>query len=80
MTWAPRPWFWGLWLLAIAASFAVAEGFALAHGGTTFSAFMFNTQKAWPLCEFLWGMLMGGLAVHFYWHWLGPPGTSPDKG
>lgn len=64
MTWRPRPWYWGLWLLGIVVSFAVPEALALHNGGLTFSAFMDNTTSAWPLWEFCWGLLIGGLAVH----------------
>jgi hypothetical protein len=78
-TWRPQPWYWAAWLFAIIVTFAVPEGYALHNGGTTFSAFMWGTTTAWPLWEFLWGLLIGGLAVHFWWHW-NPPGTLTGTG
>lgn len=75
--WKPRPWYWACWLGAIVISFAVPEALALANGGETFSAFMWQTTLAWPIWEFLWGVLIGGLAVHFWWHW-SPPGSKSE--
>ena len=79
MNWKPRPLYWFLWLLGIVVTFAVPETYALVRGGTTFSAFMWNTTEAWPLWEFVWGLLIGGLAVHFWWHW-SPPTTGQLDG
>lgn len=59
-------------MAGIAATFAGPEAFALLNGGTTFSAFMADTQSRWPLWELVWGLLIGGLGVHFWWHWQPP--------
>lgn len=62
---------WIVWLAAIVASFAVFEGYALRHHDRkgTLSWFMWNLGQRWPLSLVLFGMLFGGLAVHFYWQW-----------
>lgn len=70
MKFQPRPAFWAAWLVGIALTFAGLEAWGW-ESGTTFSSFMWNTTQAWPLWEFLWGLLIGGLAVHFWWHWSG---------
>lgn len=80
MKWTPRPVFWACWLVGIALTFAVPEYLALSgHGGTTLSSFMWQTTLSWPLWEFIWGLLIGGLAVHFWWHW-NPPGQIRGTG
>lgn len=79
MSWSPRPWFWGVWLAAIVLTFAVPEIFALVNNGTTFSSFMAGTQTKWPLWELVWGLVIGGVGVHCWWHWV-PPGSKPDGG
>lgn len=65
---------WTAWLLAIIVSFAVFEGYALKKDRTTLSRFTYNVAKAWPLLPFVLGLVAGGLAVHFFWHWC-PPGS-----
>jgi uncharacterized integral membrane protein len=70
-------WLWIYWpaaLLFIAlVLFAIPEYVAINQGGPTFSLFMWTYAQKWPLWTFLWGMLVGGLAVHFLWHWSGNP-------
>lgn len=71
-------WYWALWLLGIIITFAVPEGIAIWKHGTTFSQFMATMQYEWPLWMYVWGVLMGGLAVHFFWHWVPVlPATFP---
>lgn len=71
-------WYWALWLLGIVITFAVPEGIAIWKHGTTFSQFMATMQYEWPLWMYVWGVLMGGLAVHFFWHWVPVlPATFP---
>lgn len=45
------------------------EFFALTTGRRTLSRQMWLWSEAWPLMPWLMGVVMGGLAVHFYWHW-----------
>jgi uncharacterized integral membrane protein len=75
-------WLWIYWpaaLLFIALIlFAVPEFIAIKDGGPTFSLFMWTMSKDWPLWTFLWGVLVGGLAVHFLWHW--DPDGKGDRG
>lgn len=60
---------WLLWLLAIVVSFAVIETYGFVKYGVpgTFSHFMANMAVEWRLWAFLWGLITGGLAVHFFW-------------
>lgn len=60
---------WSLWLLAIVLSFAIFEGIAFATGGTTLSRFMWTLGQKWPPILIVYGILLGGLAVHFWWQW-----------
>jgi hypothetical protein len=62
-------WVWVGWILFLAASFAAFEGSALTHGKTTLSRFTWNISRAWPPFPFVLGLIAGGLAVHFWWHW-----------
>ena len=66
---------WSLWLLAIAATFAVLE--ASSWNELTLSRYVWNVSTHWPLFIYLWGNLTGGLAVHFWWHW-SPPGSLSE--
>lgn len=64
----------GAWL----AAFAFFEYRALAHGNdphrVTLSRYVYTIGSRFPLSIFLLGMVVGGLAVHFFWHWC-PPGA-----
>lgn len=44
----------------------------------TLSHFVYTIGQAFPLSIFLYGMLVGGLAVHFFWHWC--PAINPTGG
>lgn len=74
-------WLWLYWpfaLLFIAlVLFAIPEAIAFRTGGPTFSLFMWTMAVKFPLWVFLWGMLVGGLSVHFLWHW-NPPGSHSE--
>lgn len=35
----------------------------------TLSYFVYTIGAHFPLSIFLMGLIVGGLAVHFYWHW-----------
>lgn len=65
---------WVGWILTIIISFAVFETYALKTGRTTLSRFTYNCSQSWPLLPFLLGLIVGGVAVHFWWHW------CPDLG
>ena len=62
-------WVWVGWLLVIVASFAAFEGYALHTGRTTLSRFTWTISQKWPPMPFVLGLIAGGLAVHFWWHW-----------
>lgn len=64
-------WMWVVWLLVIIVSFALIEGYALRHPErqNTLSRFIWGLGQEWPLTLVLFGMLFGGLAVHFFWNW-----------
>jgi hypothetical protein len=68
---------WAVWILLIAVSFGVLEFIAWDHG-VTLSRFVFDISEAWPLVIWLAGVLAGGLAVHFWWHW--SPKGARDEG
>lgn len=66
-------WLWFYWPAALAfialVLFAPAEWYALHRGGPTFSAFMATMAYHGPIglmWVFSWGMLIGGLVVHFF--------------
>ena len=67
---------WSAWLLLIMISFGVLEGLAF-HGGITLSRFTWDLSQAWPEIPVIYGMIFGGLAVHFWWHW-SPPGSKSE--
>lgn len=62
-------WVWLAWILVTAIAFACFEGYALATDRTTLSRFTWNASQAWPPLPFICGLVVGGLAVHFWWHW-----------
>lgn len=71
------PLIWTAFLLGFILLFAIFETWALMTGGTTLSRYTYEVSKAWPLMPFLLGFLSGGLAVHFFWHWM-PPGADSE--
>ena len=66
---------WTSWLGFFVASFAVFEAWALATKGLTLSMFTWHISESWPPIIFVAGMMAGGLAVHFWWHW-NPPSSG----
>lgn len=64
-------WPWVAWWLLIFASFAALEGAAFAHPTrmNTLSRTMALLGAKFPLSIGLIGMFLGGLLVHFFWHW-----------
>jgi hypothetical protein len=65
-------WVWTLWLLAFVGSFAVLEGWAIVHQDLTLSAWVWALSKAWPPFPAVFGLVIGGLIVHFFWTGQGP--------
>jgi len=45
------------------------EFWALARGHKTLSRMIYETNNAWPFFSTLVGLVLGGLLVHFFWHW-----------
>lgn len=60
-------WYWGIWIAATIIVFAIGEDYALRSGKATLSRTVWNIQKGWPLFAVLFGLVFGGLAVHFFW-------------
>ena len=72
-------WLWIYWPVALVfialVLFAIPEYLAIKNRGPTFSAFMAHmarNTKFGPLWSLLWGVLIGGLAVHFAGWCVGP--------
>jgi hypothetical protein len=71
-----------LWLALGWAAFAWFESRALCHGArkdqVTLSFFVYTIGSKFPLSILLAGLMIGsfigGLGVHFFWHWC-PPGS-----
>ena len=63
---------WPLLLLSWIIEFAVFESIALAKNGLTLSMFTWHLSERWPLIIWICGVLVGGLAVHFWWRWAPP--------
>ena len=58
---------WVVWLLMIVVTFATLEAYAVKHDDPTLSEFMWWIGTEWPLILVVYGVLFGGLAVHFWW-------------
>lgn len=63
------PWIAGIIGAVLFFIFFEARAFRHPDRQNTLSRFIFNIGETWPLSIFLMGMLTGGLAVHFFWHW-----------
>ena len=59
--------FWTAWLLMIAVSFALAEGYALRTDRKTLSRYVWDLSKAFPPFPWIVGVAVGFLACHFWW-------------
>jgi hypothetical protein len=64
-------WMWVLWLAALIISFALIERYAFRHPDRqyTLSRTVWGLGQRWPLSIFIFGAIVGGLAVHFFWNW-----------
>lgn len=58
---------WTAWVTVSLAVFAGFETYALRTGGETLSQFVRNVSASWPLLPVVFGIVVGGLAVHFWW-------------
>ncbi len=58
---------WATWLIAVVASFAVLEAYAIKTRRLTLSATIWLATRHWPFLAWIGGALFGGLAVHFWW-------------
>lgn len=71
------PWIWTAWVFAVVISFGVIEGLALWYGDTTLSRYTYELGVAWPPLIAIINLVVGGLLVHFWWHW-SPPGSDSE--
>lgn len=58
---------WAIFILAVGTVFAVLEAYALEHSKYTLSRTIWTWSQHFPLLPWLVGVLVGGLAVHFWW-------------
>jgi hypothetical protein len=63
---------WPAWLISFVLVFAFFETVALAKNGLTLSMFTWHVSEAWPPIIWVCGVIVGGLTVHFWWHWAPP--------
>jgi len=73
------PWILGLLACAIYFSYFEWRAFKHPERNNTLSRFVWGVGQKWPLSLVLYGMLVGGLAVHFFWNWcpaITPPGIG----
>jgi hypothetical protein len=70
--------YWWIWTVIAIIAFIIGEKYAFDHGNrqNTLSRWIYDIGKTWPLSIFLMGMMIGGLAVHFFWHWCPDMGTG----
>lgn len=74
-------WPWIVGAIIFVAWFAVFEFYAFKHPNriNTLSTAVATLGARWPLSIFLFGLLIGGLAVHFWWPWAANP-LGPGTG
>lgn len=60
---------WVVWLLCVIASFGALEWYAVHTGQPTLSRFIAAVNSRFPLTSTIYGAVVGGLAVHFFWPW-----------
>lgn len=68
---------WILGAILFIAYFGIVERYAFNHKDRTnsLSRALFNLSLRFPLSIMLFGALIGGVAVHIFWHWC-PPGSN----
>lgn len=64
---------WVFWVIAIAVSFGCFEAYALKTNKQTLSRTVWNATAAWPPLGVVFGILVGGLGIHFFWPCEGCP-------
>jgi hypothetical protein len=69
---------WAAWLVCFVLTFAALEWYAIANQQPTLSRCAWELGQKWPLILVIYGMLWGGLAVHFWWNWL--PASNQSVG
>lgn len=58
---------WGVWFLLAMVSFAIYETYAVfTRKAPTLSRTVWRLVKAYPISPFVFGVVVGGLAVHFF--------------
>lgn len=67
--------FWTILNLAWVVGFAIGETYAFMKDNLTLSAYVYDLSVSWGPFQYLLGFVQGGLAVHFFWHWL-PSGAK----
>ncbi len=63
---------WVGWLAGAIGSFAALERYAIKHKEDTLSRCTWKAAQAWSPLAVIYGMIFGGLAIHFFW----TPSTS----
>jgi hypothetical protein len=64
---------WTGWIVLSLAAFAGLEFWAISAGRKTFSRYVWDFSREWPPVIFLAGLVVGGLAIHFWWICQGCP-------
>ena len=57
---------WAIFIAVIFAAFLALELYDRANGKPTLSRTIWNLQARFPLYSFIAGMVIGGMAVHFF--------------
>ena len=63
------PWIAGAVAFVLFFSFFEWRAFKHPDRENTLSRFVWSVGQKWPLSLVLWGMIVGGLSVHFFWNW-----------
>jgi len=58
---------WLIWILAVILTFAAGETWCIKTGRKTLSRKVWELNKAWPPFGVIFGLVLGGLSVHFFW-------------
>ena len=58
---------WSVWIASFIISFAALETLAVIKGLPTLSQTVWEANKAFPLIGPIFGLIVGGLSVHFFW-------------
>lgn len=65
---------WAVYLILVLAVFGYFENRAIQNGTPTLSRTVWRTEARYPILSFAVGMVIGGLAIHFF-GWL--PACNP---